>query len=134
MKKYTLLFLALIIVTFGMTGCSKYSSHYNAVLYAHSNDTDSASASFYKFEGTEVFKLKTESGKTAKIHYFGKLESGSLTVFYDCGETKTELFSVQSGDEINACSDSLSADTVYIIIETSEICESGDFSFEINYD
>ena len=134
MKRYVLLFLALIIVTFGMTGCSKYSSHYSAVLHIHSNDTDSASVIFHELDGTEVFKLKCENGKTARIQYSGKLETGSLTVYYDCGEEKSELFSLQAGDDINACSEELAANTVYVIIETSEQCEIGDFSFEILYD
>lgn len=134
MKRYILLFLVMIIVVFGMTGCSKYSSHYNAVLHVHSNDSDSASVSFHELDGTEVFKLKCENGKTARIQYSGKLETGSLTVYYDCGEEKTELFSLQAGDEINACSDQLAKSKVYIIIETSEECQDGACSFEIIYD
>ena len=134
MKRRLLLVFAMLFVAFSLTGCSKYSSHYNAVLHAHSNDSDSAWTSFLELEGTEVFKLKCESDKTARIQYSGKLETGSLTVYYDCGGTKAELFSVESGDEIKECSDELTADTVYIIIETSEKCQNGNFSFEINYD
>lgn len=133
MKKVGLFLFAILFAFLCITGCTKYSSHYTAVLYAHSNDADSASASFYKFEGTEIFKMKIERGKTAKIQYSGKLESGSLTVYYDFGGTKTEMFSMHSGDEVNAYSDELSTGTVYVIIETSELCESGDLVFDIIY-
>lgn len=131
MKRCAFLLLTLIIVAFGMTGCSKYASHYNAVAHIHSNDSDSASTSFSKLDGTEVFKLKCKSDETARIQYSGELEDGSLTVYYDCGGTKAELFSVQSGDEIHAYSDPLTADTVYVIIETSEKCQNGEFTFEL---
>ena len=133
MKKLTALILLLVCIL-GLSGCSKYSSHYSAVLHVQSNSTDSASVSFHELDGTEVFKLKCKSGQTARIQYSGKLEAGSLTAYYDCGETKTELFSVESGDEINACSDQLTAGTVYVIIETGEKCRNGEFSFEIIYD
>ena len=134
-KKHFLLVLVLIIAVFGMTGCSnsKYSSHYYTIAHGTSTDSDSASVFFGEFEGTEVFKLKIERGKTAKLQYSGKLKTGSATVYYDCGEAKTELFSIHSGDEINAYSNELAAGTVYIIIETNEKCESGSFDFEIIY-
>ena len=134
MKRFTVLLFVLIFAVCGLTGCNKYSSHYNTVGHAYSNTSGSAWTSFMELDGTEVFKLKCESGKTAEILYSGKLETGSLTVFYDCGEGKTELFSMQSGEEIHACSDPLTADTVYIIMETREACQNGSFSFEISYD
>ena len=131
MKKFTLLFLALITVIFGMAGCSSYASHYHAVGHVYSNDSDSAWISFIELEGTEVFKLKCQSSETARIRYSGKLETGSLTVYTDCGGTKTELFSLRSGDEITASSEALPADTVHVIIETGEKCLNGSVAFEI---
>ncbi|MBQ0010096.1 MAG: hypothetical protein KBS76_03220 [Ruminococcus sp.] len=134
MKRTVLLLFTMLFLIFSLAGCSKYSSHYHAVAHVHSNSPDSAMVSFYEFDGTEVFKLKCESGKTARIQYSGKLETGSLTVYYDCKGVKTELFSVHSGDEINAYSEEITAGTVYIIVETSEKCQNGVCSFEINYD
>lgn len=131
MKRFVILCLTLTLVLCGLGGCSKYSSHYSAVMYAHSNDSDSAEMSFYIFDGTEVFTLKSDSSQTAKIRYTGKLETGSLTVFIDCGEGKTELFSLHAGEEINADSDPVSAKTITIIVETSEKCESGALTFEL---
>ena len=132
-KRIILLVLAMLFVTFSLVGCNRYSSHYYTIAHGTSNDSDSASVFFGEFEGTEVFKLKIERGKTAKIQYSGKLETGSATVYYDCGEAKTELFSIHSGDEINAYSNKLAAGTVYIIIETNEKCTGGSFDFQIIY-
>lgn len=134
MKRIAALLLAVLCFSFALVGCGRYTSHYKAVLHVHSNSADSASISFHKFEGSEVFKLKCKGDKTAKLQYSGKLEEGSLTVYYDCGGTKTELFSVKSGDEINAKSDALPAGTVYVILETNAKCTDGAFGFEINYD
>ena len=134
MKRILLLVSVLVFAVFALTGCSRYVSHYKAVLHATSNDSDSCWTSFHEFQGTEIFKLKCESGNSAKIRYSGKLESGSLTVYADCGGAKQELFSLSSGEEINGCSDPLSADTVYIILETSEKCKDGSLSFELCYD
>ena len=89
--------------------------------------------SFVEFEGTEVFKLKCKSKDQAIIVYSGKLEAGSLTVYYDCGGTKTELFSLQSGEDIQSAGGYLPKDTIYIIVETSEKCSNGNLSFEVMY-
>lgn len=64
--------------------------------------------------------MEVESGKTAKIKYSEKPETGSLNVYYDRGKAKTELFSLHSGDETEAYSEEIAAGTVYVIIETSE--------------
>lgn len=134
MKRIVLLLFVLLFVVFGLTGCGKYASHYNAVAHVHSNKSDSAMASFHELDGTEVFKLKCKSGETARIQYSGKLEDGSAIVYYDYRGSKTELFSVRSGDEISAYSDPVTADTVYVIIETGEKCVNGAFAFELVYD
>lgn len=134
MKKIVLTLFALLFVITGLTGCCKYVSHYSTVGHVCSSGPDSAWTSFIKFEGTEVFKLKYSSGKPARIQYSGELETGRLTVYYDCEGRKAELFSLRSGDKVNAYSDPFVSGTVYVIIETTEKCENGDFNFEINYD
>lgn len=133
MKKVTSLLLALLFVAFSLTGCGKYVSSYSAVAFAHSNERDSAWMSFLSFNGSQVFKLKCESDNEAAIQYSGKLESGSLSVYYDCGGEKKELFSLQAGDDILSTGGELPEDTVYIIVETSEKCGNGSLSFEIVY-
>ena len=87
--------------------------------------------SFASFEGSMVFKLKCESADE-KINYNAKLEDGSAKVFYDSNGTKTELFSVNSGDAIGASGGVLQKGTVYIIVETSEEGKGGRFDFVIN--
>jgi len=89
--------------------------------------------SFFEFEGQFVFKLKCDSEKQAQIRYIGKLEEGSLTVYYDCGGSKKELFSLRSGDVIQASGGDLPKDRIYIIVETSEKCKNGEVAFELIY-
>lgn len=133
MKKATSLLFALLFVCFALAGCGKYVSSYSAVAFAHSNERASAWMSFMSFSGSQVFKLKCESDNEAAIRYEGKLENGSLSVFYDCGGEKKELFSLHAGDDIQSAGGALPEDTVYIIVETSEKCENGSLSFEIVY-
>ena len=134
MKRILSLVLVLLFAACSLTGCTKYVSHYYTIGHVCSNTSESARTSFMEFEGSEVFKLKCKNGETAEIQYSGKLESGGLTAYYDCGGGKTELFSIRSGEEISAYSERLSAKTVYVIIETSEKCKNGDFRFEIRYE
>ena len=133
MKKALCTVFAMLLLTFSLAGCNQYSSHYNAVGHVCSLDTDSAWMSFVEFEGNEVFKLKCKSKDQAEIEYSGELEAGSLTVYYDCGGTKTELFSLQSGEDIQSSGAYLPKDTIYIIVETSEKCSNGNLSFKIIY-
>lgn len=134
MKRNILLLLVMLLVLGSLVGCSSYTSHYSAIAHVRTNSSDSAMVSFHEFVGTDVFQLKCKSDQTAKIQYSGKLESGSLTVYYDCGGMKKELFSLQAGDEIEAFSEPLAAGKVYIIVETNEKCLDGVCSFTICYD
>lgn len=120
--------MALMLLT--LSGCNSYTSHYKAVAFVHTNTTKNASMSFSSFEGTMVFKLKCES-VDEKINYSAKLEDGSAKVFYDCNGTKTELFSVNSGDDISEIGGALQKGTVYIIVEMSEAGQDGSFNFDI---
>ena len=133
MKKVLCILFTMLLLTFSLAGCSQYVSHYNAVGLVRSKESDSAWMSFIGFEGTEVFKLKCKSEDQAEIVYSGELEEGSLTVYYDCGGTKKELFSLQSGENIQSAGGELPEDTIYIIVETSERCCNGNLSFKVIY-
>ena len=133
MKKVVAILFVAAFAAVGLFGCSKYSSHYFSIGFVHSNDRDSASMSFFEFDGSFCFKLKCKSEDRAKIAYSGKLEEGDITVYYDCGGTKTELFSIGSGGNVGSSGGSLPEDTVYIIVETSGNCKNGDFKFGIEY-
>lgn len=133
MKKqlFTVLIAAVMaLFLLPLSGCNKYTSNYKAMMFVHTNTMKNASMSFSSFEGTMVFKLKCESADE-KIYYSAKLENGSAKVFYDCNGTKTELFSVKSGDDISEIGGALQKGTVYIIVEMSEAGKDGRFSFDI---
>lgn len=131
-KQVSTVFAAAIaaLLMLALSGCGGYTSHYKAVAFVHTNTTKTASMSFSRFEGVMVFKLKCKSADE-KISYSAKLENGSAKVFYDCNGTKTELFSVNSGDDISEIGGALQKGTVYIIVELSEAGQDGHFNFEI---
>ncbi len=124
-----LLAAALLVSALLLTGCYKYPSRYRALGFVHSNTADSANMSFYEFTGTMSFKLKC--GADQKLKYYATLETGSAKVYIDCGSGKTELFSVNTGEEAYSLVDLPRAGTVYIIIETDGACNNGSFEFEI---
>ena len=126
MKRSFLLIVPWIILLL-LTGCEKYNSSYKAIGFVHSNRSDSAEMSFYSFEGTMVFKLKS-SGE-GDLKYTAKLESGTAAVYYDYGGTKSELFTIRSGEELDSHGGYMEAGTVYIIVETNGACMNGASSF-----
>ena len=135
MKKTILFILALITIVSALvsTGCSTYTSKYQAVGFVHSNTDDSAYMTFYSFEGTMVFKLKADSTLSgAALEYKTTLESGNVKIYYDFNGTKTELVSLKSGDEFSSHVD-INKGTVYVIVETDGKCQNGDFRFNIDY-
>lgn len=118
-----------LIILFLLTGCGKYTSNYKAVGFVHSNVSTSAEMSFYSFDGRMVFKLKS-SGE-GDLKYTAKLESGTATVYYDYYGTKTELFTINSGEELDLHGGYVEAGTVYIIVETDGECMNGSFSIHV---
>lgn len=110
-------------------GCGRYTSRYNAVGFVHSNESTAAFMTFYSFDGRMVFKMK--SAGEGDLTYTAKLESGSARVYYDYYGSKTELFSVNAGEEIQSHGGYVEAGTVYVIVETDEKCQNGDFHFSL---
>lgn len=129
-KRISILIALLAILSLCLSGCEKYTSHYNATAFVHSNESDSAFMSFWKFEGNMVFQLKCKQAGQS-LAYTAKLETGSATVYYDCGDGKTELCTLSAGDATEALLDGLKPGTVYVIVEADEHCENGDFHFDI---
>ena len=129
-KKMTVLLVSLIcLLALALSGCGRYVSNWSAVGCASSNTSDSAFVNFYKLSGRMVFKLKSDVDEV--IHYTGELKDGSLTVYYDTDGTKKELFRIKSGEKVDDCIGKLQKGTTYIIIETDERCENGDFHFDL---
>ncbi len=125
----TLILLSTVILLFSFSGCKTYISSYKALGFVHSNNSDSASMSFWSFDGRMVFKL--ESKKEGDISYTAKLESGSATVYYDF-YGKSQLFSIKGGEEFDTRNGYVEAGTVYIIVETDGKCKNGEFHFSLN--
>ena len=129
MKK-VLAVIVTVVLLLSFAGCGKYSSSYKAVAFVHSNESTSAFMNFYSFDGRMVFKLK--SAGEGDLKFSAKLETGSATVYYDYYGTKTELFSINSGDEIDSHGGYIEAGTVYVIVETNGECRNGDFHFSLD--
>ena len=138
MKKKTRRFLVMVLMILSilsLTACGKYNSSWNATAFVHSNTSKSASMSFWKFEGTIVFKLKCKDSGKEVLKYSGKLDgkekNGTITVYYDDDGTKKELFSLKNGESVEATLDKLNEGTVHIIVETDNRCENGELEFNI---
>ncbi len=121
---------ALLIGALCMGGCSKYVSKYSAVGFVHSNTSKSAFMTFYEFGGTMAFRLKC-GGSSGHIKSTAKLESGSITVYYDSDGTKTEWFTLGGGEETEMTGGPFGDGTVYVIVETDGKCMNGDLRFNV---
>ena len=130
-KKVIVIGLISALILGCITGCSKYSSHWNASGFVHSNTSDNAIMSFWKFSGTMVHTLKCKDASKETLTYSGNLKTGSLTVYYDDDGTKKELFKLTEGEEIDSKVEKLHEGTVYIIVETDGDCENGKLEFNI---
>ncbi len=128
MKRILRLTLSVIIVLM-LTGCGKYFSSYVATGFVHSNRSASAEMSFYSFEGRMVFRLKSPG--EGDLKYTAELESGTATVSYDYRGTKSELFTVTSGDKLDSRGGYIEAGTVYVIVETCGKCSNGKIRISI---
>lgn len=127
MKKKLLIGILLAICLSCLVGCVKYVSHYSALMMVTTNTSKSASISFSSLSGTRSFKLKSDG----HLNYSAKLGEGSATVFYDSNGTKTELFSISGGQELQSSTIAVNPGTVYVIVQTDGKCKDGRFSFDV---
>lgn len=114
-----------------LTGCGKYVSSHSAIGFVHTNHAKDADMTFSSFSGSEVFKMQVDGEAGGQIKYSAKLGNGAATVYYDTDGTKKELFSVRAGEDADSAGGELVKGTLYIIVETSEKCENGEFHFSI---
>ena len=127
----TALLLALCLTACGITFTSSdHVSSYRATMLVRTETSGSARMSFMTLNGRIVFKLR--SGGADAVGASAKLETGSATVYYDAGGTKTEWFTVTAGEEVECSAGPLEKGTVYVIIETEGKCEEGNFRFEVS--
>lgn len=131
MKKIAVVLMAvLLIAAAGLQACKGYSSHYNAFGLVQNNTSREASAKFNTLQGTMTYRLKATE-KDEAIKFRCTLESGSLSVYYDCGPGRELLFKASGGDVIEDHGGRLQPGTVYVIVETEGTCRKGGFRFEL---
>ena len=129
-KRFKLLaVLMMMTIGFTLTGCSTYTSHGNGTMLVEHNDSDDAYFNFSTFDGTKVLKNKASSGD--KMKYTGALDKGNVTVYYDNGGGKKELFIIGAGENVDSTLEGLEKGEVNIIIETDGEASEGKFTFEI---
>lgn len=126
MRKHLPILLLVLVALAVLVGCSKYVSHYSALMLVTEQSPKAGSISFSSFNGTKVFKLKSDG----HLNYSAKLGEGSATVYYDDG-TKVELFSIHGGQEIKPSSANVGSGTVYVFVQTDGRCKDGSFSFDV---
>ncbi len=124
-KSFSILFLVMFSLAL-LVGCSRYVSHYSAIMLVTEESSKAGSISFSSFSGSKVFKFNSEG----HLNYSAKLDEGSATVYYDDGK-KTELFSICSGQEMKPSTVSVETGTVYVIVQTDGKCKDGKFSFDV---
>lgn len=136
MKKTCAVLLAVILLAAALTGCRGYSSSYKAVAFVHSNTASNAFMSYYSFDGTMVFKLKASKGD--KLVFSGKVETGSVMVFYaDSDGDLIGLFEVGDGEELQSSTavdrNLIWQNRVWIVVKTNGQSKNGSFDFTIEH-
>lgn len=130
--KATLLLLVLMTIALAcLTSCSKYSSHYSALMLVQSNTPQAASVSFSGFEGRLVLKMKSKADSAERMNFDVSLGEGNLTVSVDCAGVNAELLNLKGGDSYAYHLDNIGVGTVYVIIDSDGKCNDGRLSFTL---
>ncbi len=123
---------AIVLMAIGFTGCNIRVSSYRALMLVQTNTKHEASMSFSEFTGTKVFTLKVVGNKEMMLSYSAELDNGKAEVFYEYNGEKTDLFTIESGEEKNSKVGPFSSGTIYITVKTMETCDEGKFVFSLN--
>ena len=123
---------AIVLMAIGFTGCNIRVSSYRALMLVQTNTKHEASMSFSEFTGTKVFTLKVDGNKEMMLSYSAELDNGKAEVFYEYNGEKTDLFTIESGEEKNSKVGPFSSGTIYITVKTMETCDEGKFVFSLN--
>lgn len=123
---------AFVLMTIGFTGCNMRVSSYRALMLVQTNTKHEASMSFSEFTGTKVFTLKVDGNKEMMLSYSAELGNGKAEVFYEYNSEKTDLFTIESGEEKNSKVGPFSSGTIYITVKTIETCDEGKFKFTLD--
>ncbi len=114
-----------------LTSCTKYSSHYSAVMLVQTNTQKEASVHFSTLSGRMVLKMKSTSDSEQRLDYSVSLGEGSLSIKVDCAGTTTDLPGLNGGDSHSGNLDNIGVGTVYVIIETDGKCRDGKLEFTL---
>ncbi|MBR2281748.1 MAG: hypothetical protein IJ863_03890, partial [Spirochaetales bacterium] len=87
--------IALATMLLALAGCSIYTNSYSAVGFIHSSTPKGGFMNFHTFKGRMVFNLRVKDSEA--IVCSGKLEEGSLCVYYDTDGEKKELVKLDGG-------------------------------------
>ena len=131
LKKVFLILFTLVFMVFTFTSCDIRFNRYNAIGLVRTSNSHSAYLKFYSLEGSLSFKFTYDGTNSAHIEYKGELEEGSITVYCEAAGNKSELFTINAGDKFVSSGGNISKGTTYIIIETNEKCQNGEFEFAI---
>ncbi len=126
-KGLSILMLAAMLVA--LASCNIYSSSYSALGLVRSNTSHRAYLNFHSLRGRLVYSLKVND--TEDIICSGKLDEGSLCVYYDVDGTKKEMVQLSGGQTFDIVMDDMKAGKVIIIVETDGKCKDGILEFKV---
>ena len=128
--------LALMLTLFVLSGCGEYVKNYSATILITSCQGDEASMRFDSFKGTYNFKLRREGIAEHTLDFEASLAEGEMNVYIGVDGEKELLRTVNGGefyDEAITLDDKYDNEkTIYVILETTGKCKSGEFEFEYN--
>ena len=133
MKKALLVILIILVITtsLALCACTGYKSSFKATMLVCTNLSKEASMNFDSITGTKVFNMNWKDDTEGTIEYTGTLDKGKLTVYYDGGDGKQELFTLKEGETVSEKAGKIQKGKVYIIVETDGKCEGGKLSFNL---
>lgn len=130
MKKI-LLILSFLLVGLLIFGSSCVTGSYSAVGMTESKSNNKVNFTFMSLKGNKVYSLKCKNGSECILEYYGKIESGSITVYYSVNGERTELFTLNGGEEVDSSIGSIPVGSISLIIESRELSKNGSFKFQM---
>ncbi len=120
-----------IVLTVIRSGGIRYRSSFTATMMVTTNTSKTMKLSFSTFRGTKVGTLRNKSDAEVQLRFKGKLESGTLSVYYDCDGSKKKLFDLHAGEQVDSVGARIPKGKVTIIVETDGKCEEGKIEVSI---
>ena len=135
MKKFARVLISTmtLVLCFALCACgTKYHDHYSSSAMVEKNSDIEASVSFDSFSGTYVIKLRSNGTDEVFITYNATLKDGSVKVYYDYNDEKSDLFEIEAGGSVDSKTEAFIGNKIiYVIIESDGKCGEGSFSFTL---